>query len=80
MKQDRERNSSSSSNNDNNNNNNNNSVALVSDHRLLAKLVSTFSDGEYTVVSSTDPYGCNLGLLDRNHYFFHLALHLYSRG
>jgi hypothetical protein len=51
------------------------------DRRLLAKLVSTFADRGCHVVSVIDPYGRNIGFLDRNRYFFfEVALHLYSRG
>jgi hypothetical protein len=38
-----------------------------SDRRLSAKLVLTFADKECRVVSVTDPYGRNLGFLDRMH-------------
>jgi hypothetical protein len=59
----------------------NNSVTLVLDRtvrterrRLYAKLVPTF-------VSATDPYGRNLGFLDRDrYYFFQASPQLYSRG
>jgi hypothetical protein len=40
-----------------------------SDSRLSAKLVSTFADRGYHVVSVTDPYGRTLGFLDRSRYF-----------
>jgi hypothetical protein len=52
-----------------------------SDHRLSAKLVPTFEHRGCHVVSVTDPYGRNLGFLDRSRYFlFQVAPHLYSRG
>jgi hypothetical protein len=52
-----------------------------SDCRLSAKLVPTFADRGCRVVSSADPYGRNLGVLDRNrYYFFQVAHQLYSRG
>jgi hypothetical protein len=38
---------------------------LLSDRRLSAKLVSTFSDGGFHVVSVTDPYDSILGFPDR---------------
>jgi hypothetical protein len=45
---------------------------------LFAKLVPTFGD---RVVIVTEPYGPNLGFLDRNRYFlFQVAPQLYSRG
>jgi hypothetical protein len=78
----------SSNNNNNNNNNNNYSMVLVRERTILTEwppLVSEVSanfcgDGCY-VVSSADPYGRNLGFLDRSRYFFfQLALQLYSRG
>jgi hypothetical protein len=40
-----------------------------SDHRLSAKLVSTFADRECHVVNTTDPYGRILDFLDRSRYF-----------
>jgi hypothetical protein len=44
-------------------------------------LVPTFTDGKRRVVSSTDPYGRNLGFLDQSRYlFFQVAPQLYSRG
>jgi hypothetical protein len=53
----------------------------ASDHRLLTKLVTTFADTGCQVVSVTDPYGRNLGFLDRSPYFFfQVAPQLYSRG
>jgi hypothetical protein len=53
----------------------------TSDRRLSAKLMPTFADIGYHVVSVTDPYDRNLGFLDRNRYFFfQVAPHLYSRG
>jgi hypothetical protein len=32
------------------------------------------------VVSAADPYGRNLGFLDRSHFFFQVVPQLYSRG
>jgi hypothetical protein len=40
-----------------------------SDSCLSAKLVQTFADIGYHVVSVTDPYGRNIGFLDRSRYF-----------
>jgi hypothetical protein len=40
-----------------------------SDRRLTAKLVPTFADRWYHVVSLTDPYGLIFRFIDRNHYF-----------
>jgi hypothetical protein len=40
------------------------------DHRLPANLVPTFADTRCYVVSVTNPYGRNLGFLDRSRYFF----------
>jgi CBS-domain-containing membrane protein len=37
--------------------------------RLSAKLVPTFAERGYHVVSVTDPYGRILGFLDRSRYF-----------
>jgi hypothetical protein len=37
-----------------------------SDRRLSATLVPTFSDRGFHLVSVTDPYGLNLGFLDRS--------------
>jgi hypothetical protein len=52
-----------------------------SDRRLPAKLVLIFADRGCHVVSVTDPYGRNLGFLDRSRYFFFQAApQLYSRG
>jgi hypothetical protein len=48
-----------------------------SDRRLSAKLVPNFADRGCHVVSVTDPYGRNLGFLDRDCYVF---FQLYSRG
>jgi hypothetical protein len=55
----------------------NNPVALVRERTiqterppLSAKLLPTFSDRGRHVVSLTDPYGRNLGSLDRSRYFF----------
>jgi hypothetical protein len=53
----------------------------LSDRRLSAELVSTFADRGFHVVGVTDPYGRNLGSLDRSRYFFfQVAPQLYSRG
>jgi hypothetical protein len=50
---------------------------ILSDCRLLAKLVPTSADRGYHMVSVTDPYG----FLDRSRYFFfQVAPQLYSRG
>jgi hypothetical protein len=52
-----------------------------SDRCLSAKLVPTFADRRCHVVSVTNPYGRNLGFLDRSRYFFFQAApQLYSRG
>jgi hypothetical protein len=52
-----------------------------SDRRLSAKLVSTFANKGWHVVSVTDPFGRVLGFLDRSRYFFFQAApRLYSRG
>jgi hypothetical protein len=52
-----------------------------SDRSLSAELVPTFADGGFEVVIVTDPYGRNLGFLDRSRYFvFQVAPQLYSRG
>jgi hypothetical protein len=52
-----------------------------SDRRLSAKLVRTFTDRGFHVVSVTDPYGRFLGFLDRSRYFFsQVAPQLYSWG
>jgi hypothetical protein len=52
-----------------------------SDRLLSAMLVPTFADRGSHVVSATDPYGRNLGFLDRSRYlFFQVAPQLYSRG
>jgi hypothetical protein len=57
-------------NNNNNNNNNTNSVALVRERTSTN-----------CVVSAADPYGRNLGFLDRScYFFFQRAPQLYSRG
>jgi hypothetical protein len=51
------------------------------DRRLSEKLVPTFADRGWHVVSVTDFYGRNLYLLDRSRYvFFQVAPRLYSRG
>jgi hypothetical protein len=44
-----------------------------SDRRLSAKLVPTFADRGWHVVSVTNLYGRNLGFLDRSSYFFFQA-------
>jgi hypothetical protein len=41
----------------------------LSDRRLLAKLVTTFVGRWRNMVSATDPYALNLGILDRSRYF-----------
>jgi hypothetical protein len=52
-----------------------------SDRRLSAKLVPTFADIGCHVVRVTNPYGRNLGFLDRSRYiFFQAAPQLYSLG
>jgi hypothetical protein len=52
-----------------------------SDRRLSSKLVPTFADRGFHVVSVMDPYGRILRFLDRNRYcFFQVAPQLYSRG
>jgi hypothetical protein len=52
-----------------------------SDRRLSAKLVPTFADRDFRVVSAADPYGRILGFLDRSRYYFsQVAPQLYSRG
>jgi hypothetical protein len=43
---------------------------IPSDRRLSAKLVPTFEDRGCHVVSVMEPYGHNIGFLDRSHYFF----------
>jgi hypothetical protein len=56
-------------------------VYRSSDRRLSAKLVPTFSDRRWQVVSMTDPYGRDLGFIDRSRYFlFQVPPQLYSRG
>jgi hypothetical protein len=48
---------------------------------MSAKLVPTFADRGYCVVSATDPHGRILGFLDRSrYYFFQVPPQLYSRG
>jgi hypothetical protein len=48
---------------------------------FLAKLVPTFADRGYHVVSLTDSYGHILDFLDRSRYFFFQAApQLYSQG
>jgi hypothetical protein len=52
-----------------------------SGRRLSAKLVPTFADRGWHVVSVTDPYDRILGFLDRGRYvFLHVTPQLYSRG
>jgi hypothetical protein len=52
-----------------------------SDCRLSAKLVPTFADRGYYVVSAMDSYGRILGFLDWSRYFFfQVAPQLYSRS
>jgi hypothetical protein len=52
-----------------------------SDRRMSTKLVPTFADTGWHVVSVTDPCGRILGFLDRSRYFiFQVAPQLYSRG
>jgi hypothetical protein len=52
-----------------------------SGYRLSSKLVPTFVDRGWCVVSVTDPYGRILGFLDRSlYFFFQVAPQLYSRG
>jgi hypothetical protein len=49
--------------------------------RLSARLVPTFADRGFHVVSVTDPYGRIFGFLDWSRYFFfQVAPQLYSRG
>jgi hypothetical protein len=56
-------------------------VYWPSDWCFSAKLVPNFADRGYHVVSVTDPYGRNLGFVDRSRYFsFQVAPQLYSRG
>jgi hypothetical protein len=58
-----------------------NELYRPSDRRLSAKLVPAFVEGGCRAVSTTDPYGRILGLLDRSRYFFfQVAPQLYSRG
>jgi hypothetical protein len=45
------------------------SVVLVR-KRTIPKLVPTFADRGYCVVSATDPKGRILGSLDRSRYYF----------
>jgi hypothetical protein len=52
-----------------------------SDRLLSAKLVPTFADREFHVVSVTDLYGRILGFLDLGRYFpFQVSAQLYSQG
>jgi hypothetical protein len=52
-----------------------------SDRGLSAKLVPTFADRGFHVVSVTDPYGRILGFLYRSRYsLFQVASQFYSRG
>jgi hypothetical protein len=51
------------------------------DRCLSTKLMPTLADRGCHVVNVTDPYGCNLGFLDRRRYcFFQVAPQLCSRG
>jgi hypothetical protein len=46
---------------------------------MSAKLVPTFADRVYRVLSAVDPHGRILGFLDRSrYYFFQVAPQLYS--
>jgi hypothetical protein len=47
------------------------SASEPNNHRLSAKLVPTFADRGYRVVSATDPYGRNLCFLDLEETFRH---------
>jgi hypothetical protein len=68
--------------------NNNKSVALVRERTLptgrpplVSELSANFGRQRFHVVSAADPYGRNLGFLDRRRYFFfQVAPQLYSRG
>jgi hypothetical protein len=52
-----------------------------SGRRFLTKLVPTFADRGYQLVSVTESYGRILDFLDRSRYFFfQVAPQLYSRG
>jgi hypothetical protein len=52
-----------------------------SDRRFSRKLVLTFADLGYRVVSAMDPYGRILDFLDRScYFFFQVPPQLYSRG
>jgi hypothetical protein len=51
-----------------------------SNHRLMAKLVSTFADRGCHVIRVTDPYCRILGFLDWSRYFFYQVAQLYSWG
>jgi hypothetical protein len=54
---------------------------VPTDLSLSAKVVPTFADRGYCVVSVTDPYGRNLGFIDRRRYFYFQVLpQFYSRG
>jgi hypothetical protein len=47
----------------------------------VGEISATFADRLCHVVSVTDPYGRNLGFVDRSRYiFFQIAPRLYSRG
>jgi hypothetical protein len=56
--------------------------ANCTDRAIAAcKLTPTFEDRECHVARVADPYGRNLGFLDRSRYFFfEVAPRLYSRG
>jgi hypothetical protein len=68
---------------------NNNSVALVRERTILTErsplvgeISANFFEGRrWHLVSVMNPYGRNLGFLDRSRYFFfQVAPQLYSRG
>jgi hypothetical protein len=51
----------------------------LKDRRLSGKLVPTFADRGFHMVSVTDPYRRTCGFLDRScYFFFHEASQLYS--
>jgi hypothetical protein len=52
-----------------------------SNRRIPSKLMPTFADRGYRVVSAADPHGRILSLLDRSrNCFFQVDPQLYSRG
>jgi hypothetical protein len=58
-------------------NNNNNSMALVRERTIpterpphVGEISANFADRGCKVFSAADPYGRNLGFLDRSRYFF----------